>query len=431
MTRRGVILLHLFLFFMVAKADFQCITASDFNKKHSSLGDEVFRSYKTNVTRDDYHKFLFDSGISLHPQALDQIKVLEGLEPKTRIKQMFLSEAIKKENAEREVKNLREICGVTEKDVSMSNRCKSPFVADYYGCVVDSKAVYLFQEHTILSLFDVKFRQLYRFSKPLHRIGIMLDVIDRFIELHELGFVHSNIKPENILTDTYENFEFKITGFKYANRKGEIFMGGTLGYVAPERCVKNYKKDLLSFTEDVFSLAMTFAEIEEGFTTPSVFANDGCFNYEHKLPECKDKIFKGLDNIFSEKKGLRSLLPVFEEALSFDPKLRYPTMKKFSLAILDKFKALEGAKEFADDMKKIKDSKSLEKKTRSFWIDQIPCFNFFTNPFFRFLTDIYHKIKLPKFCENIESNNKFATGQKGEKNMALAPANENEKKTIL
>ena len=431
MTRRGVILLQFFTFFMAVKADFNCMTPLNFKNKFSSLDDKVFRSYKRKFKMDDYHNFLFDSGVQLDPNASDQIRILEEGEPKIRIKQMYIYEDLGKANAEREVKNMRKLCGVTEKDVSTDKKCKSPFIANYYGCVVDFEAVYLFQEHMSLGLQNDKFRKIYRFSKPLHRIGIMLDVIDRFIELHELGFVHSNIKPENILTDTYENFEFKITGFKYANRKGEIFMGGTLGYVAPERCVKNYKKDLLSFTEDVFSLAMTFAEIEEGFTTPSVFANDGCFNYEHKLPECKDKIFKGLDNIFSEKKGLRSLLPVFEEALSFDPKLRYPTMKKFSLAILDKFKALEGAKEFADDMKKIKDSKSLEKKTRSFWIDQIPCFNFFTNPFFRFLTDIYHKIKLPKFCENIESNNKFATGQKGEKNMALAPANENEKKTIL
>lgn len=66
-------------------------------------------------------------------------------------------------------------------------------------------------------------------------IEIFLSITDCVDALHDLGFVHCDIKPENVLISRSNNkLQCKLIDFETTTYMGSFFFGGTLEYMSPE-----------------------------------------------------------------------------------------------------------------------------------------------------------------------------------------------------
>ena len=402
METRGLFLTF-FALVMVVRGKLECLSPEKFETDHNASFIESYQSYKDTEPGLSLHRFLLETGDNYSSPKKNKVYFVYNYFKHTGVRRMFLDDEKKNPEAEREVKTLRGLCEMRTYDVSDKYVCKHSFIAGYYGCVVDEKAVYLFQEYWNDSLFSSQFLASFQELPPFKRVEVMLDIIDKFIELHRIGIVHSDIRPFNIIFNKDSRLSFKITGFKYANPQGGAFLGGTPGYLAPERDDKSKLADPLSFTEDVFSLAMTLVEMEAHSEFLPSIPDQECFQDEEKPSDCKSKIFAGLDKIFNEERGLISLLGVFRTALNSDANVRFPTMKKFSLAIIEEFRKLEGA----ETNEKLPQNGQIH---QGFWRNQIRCTNFSSNRFTRVVSDIAHYVFSPKDCDKDENSVVASTG---------------------
>lgn len=362
---------------------FGCSSPDEFEKANLNLKTKVFSSLKDKKSK-KLHSVLFEQGEMIGTGAFGEIVKVNIYNQNMIIKKVEAIKEWDKEDIRREVRILKEICENQVTDVKNLPQCKSHSVVSYYGCVEeqdkdsvqDKYSVYIFQEEMDQDLEGYYIQTRYRGLGHLLRAKVMLDIIDKFIELHQLKVVHSDIKPENIMMKGKEFTNYKIIDFGVSNYEGDEYIGGTPGYLCPERYEPDSDKRMLSYNEDVFSLAITLAELEGDFKPALKIIEDGCFEDKQNLKKCEKDIESGLNFAFSEKKGLRPFLPVFKKAVSVEPENRFQTMKEFSLALLQQFTQLENAEKFANKI--LTDLKSQEpnKILPGFWKDQLPCLDF-------------------------------------------------------
>ena len=244
---------------------------------------------------------------------------------------------------------MRELCGVENKEFFDMKDCKHHFIADFYGCVADQKAAYIFVKE--IEYFEDKFSCLPDeiLEDPFERARMMLDIIELFVGLHKIKYVHGDIKPENIMS-FIPYYQHKIVGFRYTNKEGGDFLGGAGGYLAPERRAKDSKLAGLTVQEDIFSLAMTLLKLEELDISVDDLIPNTCFETKDSQSKCQENVNEKVEEVFSKEDPLYSLRSVFKKALNFNPDDRYETMEKLSKAILKRLKKLEGAKKFFESI---------------------------------------------------------------------------------
>ena len=403
MTSRGVLLLLQFLtFFRLARGDFVCMTPQAFEASNQPGKDRDFEVFRSRNPSSFYHDYLFSLAPKLLKDLEDERGIVMDAKPEATVKQILLVSETKSRETQREIKMTRELCGVEAIEVSNHYICQHSFITKYYGCVADGKAVYIYREKIMYTLHSPDYSFVYREWSSYFKVETMLDIIDQFIEFHKLGMVHSDIRPENVMTKSLKNLDFKISGFKYANPQGAEFLGGTPGYLAPERVYQTSQKFGLTYTEDVFSLAMTLVKMEGYYVHSDFFhkegssmnlaklAEEGCFNPEKSPTDCEQKIIDRLGATFDSKKGydFGFLIPIFTTALSFDPKKRYPTMKKFSLAIIKEFKSLNKAEEFIKMRVENRKLEDPDNKIKSFWRDYTSCLTYEIHKKLSFVSDV-------------------------------------------
>lgn len=107
--------------------------------------------------------------------------------------------------------------------------------------------------------------ELDRKLSPTEAAGIVAQVADALQHAHEMGFVHQDIKPSNILMD--EQGRPQVTDFGIAVNKEEISdrnipRSGTLPYMAPEQLIGEAR--LISPCTDVYALGVVLFELLTG-----------------------------------------------------------------------------------------------------------------------------------------------------------------------
>lgn len=142
------------------------------------------------------------------------------------------------------------------KEVEILYKLASPFVTKIVRAWEQDSLLYIELEYcgpTLSRIINEKcFNKKSRFErKMIYRL--MYEVGQGLLELHSLGYVHNDIKPENIFCDKKN---FKIGDFNISREEGLIDEDGDKKYMAPEilggRC---------TIKSDVYSLGLIFAEL--------------------------------------------------------------------------------------------------------------------------------------------------------------------------
>jgi len=148
------------------------------------------------------------------------------------------------------------------------------------------------------SLEDLLLRNEPRFSIA-QWIGIFRDVASAFVHIHEKGFAHADMKPNNILWDRDHT---KVIDFGQAWKIGtkKPRMSGTAGYVAPEQPLI----DVITAQTDVFNFGATMYRLLRGKFAPQA------------VQKAYTRDFQLADDVVGESTPLTQWNPEIPERLS-------------------------------------------------------------------------------------------------------------------
>lgn len=377
MNHKALLLIY-FFFFTTRKAEVPlCSTVKEFQKANPQMKTKKYiearkasKYYEArNSNFGDILKFLIRTsnhlgsggyGAVFQPEEFPHMVIKKVEMKKDKTESFYL----------REIQLLRSVCQHEETAYQAISPCRSETIAGFHTCVMNFDTIYLFLEKLPWDLSNKEVKGAYRDLHHFERARIMLDIIDKFIELHKLGIVHSDIKPSNIMMKNGDFTEFRIIDLGMADFEKRNFSGGTQGYLPPERYKPGHKEIGLSFSEDIFALGMTFAEMEGNFFVSHRKIKDKCFAKE---PEkiCETAIADGLAAAFTKKKKLVSFVSVIKTAVSMDPLNRFDSMETFSMELLKRFTTLKGVRSFILDIAKPKTPEGVKRKSTSFWRTQL------------------------------------------------------------
>ena len=386
---------------MTARGSVDCLTEQEFRDENYTTMKDNHVKNMLDREKNIFFRYLYYYGSDRNGFAIE--------EPKFDMPSAFLGGTLIKRipfdnnkvgDIENEVRVMRELCAGEKANLSTQRTCENDFVADFYGCGIDNKAAYLFVRRPLIPNYTFLKKSAFLNKPYLDRVLMMLDIIDLFIGLHKMEYVHGDIKPENIL-GSCQTREFKMIGFRYTNKVGKDFLGGAGPYHAPERRLKGSKATVLTVQEDIYSLAMTLLKLDGSFTTEEDLIPKICFDKKKSWSECKVDYETNLKTVFVKEHLLSSLFPIFKKALSFNPADRYETPEKLSADILEELRKLEGAKKSVEEALNEALKNSPNGEPSDSWRCKTLTKNFVSNSFTGVFKNNY--IKNEKFQERCEA----------------------------
>ncbi len=226
------------------------------------------------------------------------------------------------------------------REARTSARLKHPHIMDVVDVGMAEDRPYFIMEHvaggSVKDLLQ-KALQEGKAIDPLAAVRIMVPVLRGLHFAHELGVVHRDIKPDNILlrseTDpVIADFGIaKVAGGTVKTQTG--FTMGTVSYMSPEQC-QGHPVDGRS---DVYSVGITLYEMIIGEVP---FAADNAIAVVNKhiseaMPRLSKKMKSSSVSISTASFGpevtrIRSLDAILEKACEKDPGKRYATAGEFA-----------------------------------------------------------------------------------------------------
>jgi serine/threonine-protein kinase len=155
-------------------------------------------------------------------------------------------------------------------------------------------------------------------------IEIGLQICDALRHVHEAGFIHCDVKPQNILVslDHLMQLKIKLIDFGVAVDRSaparEVI--GTLGYMSPEQ-MQGHEVDVSS---DVYSLGCTLYSLLSG---TELFNGDGFRLLTAHLAEETPKLSKSRPGVSD------SVSSAIARALEKEPRARFDSMAEFKSAL--------------------------------------------------------------------------------------------------
>ena len=128
--------------------------------------------------------------------------------------------------------------------IALTNFCH-PNVLKFKEAFDGSQMIYILTEYLGgYSLAEQMVQRDFKF-KINEFLVIAQQILGGLAHIHQKGYVHRNLKPDNILFKNKDDFQsLRIIGFGSAIKKDDLTIEhqitGTPGYIAPE-IIKNYK----------------------------------------------------------------------------------------------------------------------------------------------------------------------------------------------
>jgi serine/threonine protein kinase len=142
---------------------------------------------------------------------------------------------------------------------------RHPHLVRFLQAHVTRPPYYLVMELLAGESLHRRLRREYRLELPA-ALWIARQMAEALAALHRAGFVHGDVKPENIRL--VDNGTAKLIDLGFAHRPGENaslleqgYLMGTVNYLAPELCAFN---PLTNESSDLFSLGVTLFEMLTG-----------------------------------------------------------------------------------------------------------------------------------------------------------------------
>ena len=345
----------------VCRAPAVCSDIRDFEKNNLDfLGNDYLKTREENVY--GYIKHISENSKEISAGAFGKLYALH-YDNDIVYKLVDYSNAKQKEHADREATNSRHVCGHEKHEYNKITKCRSPAIAAFIGCIVYIDYVFLFQERMFSDFSKKTIKNDFRALSHFERMRIMLDMIDRFIELHAKGIIHSDVKPANIMMKYKDFTGIKIVDLGFADNEGAKLHGRTDGYLPPEMYRLFRRLNRLRPRVDIYALGVTFAELAGKFNTDLTYiSKDTQNNNTDWKTKFKDEIHNNLNQIFYSEETLVAILPEIERALTFEEKDIFKSMEEFSDAFMLKMKTITDHEKFLTNF-----FKSLEKK--NFYVD--------------------------------------------------------------
>jgi serine/threonine protein kinase len=153
------------------------------------------------------------------------------------------------------------------------------------------------------------------------RKAIFLSIVKAVRELHSMGIIHADIKPDNIVY--YKDYKNKKKYTKLIDYNCSFYIGnetydmeyacGTYGYCAPEQF-----NGYICLKSDIYSLGVIWLEL---LTDGDLWTSDN--NYQKSRKE----IMKGLDNL--KNKDIRNY-EIIKKCLTYSPTKRLDSNSLFN-----------------------------------------------------------------------------------------------------
>ena len=311
MVFQGFFFLLLLIYFSVETRKFNCSSPTEFEEANLYLKSEDYLR-STAIKTTPLHRYLFEKGefeITFTTEIVQEMKIVNK---NVVVKKVSLNEGSQFLKISNEIHILRIICGQDYINTPKLSFCKYKAVVGFFGCVEDETDVFLFYEGMKNYASLDKLKEKYFEMPPVKRAESMLNIIDKFIELHKLRIVHSDIKPQKILADESSISDFKISGFEFSGFANEYFIDGTIGYLPPDKYGNDKYNWILRYKDDIFFLGMTFAEMEGNFKDTREYLIENCFGQLYSDYHCGDRKNTGLNSVFTIKRELHSFIEIMK-----------------------------------------------------------------------------------------------------------------------
>ncbi len=150
----------------------------------------------------------------------------------------------------------------------------------YYGCVYDDQNLYIIQEllyQTLKDRYPQGAKNLVQ-AKNINyyeNIDIYTELTLSLREYHSLGYIHGDLKPQNIMYTDESYSHVKLIDFGLSKPLGQEYKYGTPFYSTPEKILK--KTIIAEPSIDIYALGLSFVANELGTKQiDDIFTKNGC-----------------------------------------------------------------------------------------------------------------------------------------------------------
>ncbi|CAL1538778.1 unnamed protein product [Lymnaea stagnalis] len=158
------------------------------------------------------------------------------------------------------IKTLEENTHFHPEEITVSLINEHPNICAVYGIIIRNHRIHILLEHAGLPLNE---ERSWIADSPQRMLLVAKQSFQAIEALHQSGFVHCDIKPDNIMISKHGNdFTVKLIDFGSCQREGTVLphhAHTTLFYWSPEiwQALTNKKQVICKFAMDVYALALT------------------------------------------------------------------------------------------------------------------------------------------------------------------------------
>ena len=171
------------------------------------------------------------------------------------------------------------------------------FFTDFYECTFSQgkkPKVYLFFQQLFQELNKTNRKEFLVLNSPKERLEIYIHFAKGLITLHKLGFIHGDLKPDNIMITDNTYKHLKLIDFGLTSKFGLPCLGGSPLTNSPEK-----QKNLFSPAKhemDIFAFGMTIAIMEVGLVRiMDIFRESFGFNVTQVLIAMRNKAIREVE----------------------------------------------------------------------------------------------------------------------------------------